>query len=278
MVVFKLKVKPLLYYSGKINTSRIINSNKVIVPLNVLKELSENFENMTFPIILKIKHPEQFEDIHVGIEDFGPNNGTIYIPERILQNEWISHDIEITVTNCSPPKGSFIKLKPHKTKFIELDNPKKILETNFINKYPVVRKGETICVTHNKEKFYIDILDCKPSNVILSSDVDLEVDFEEPFDYVEPKSYSDFESKFDSEFGEKKQDSKHKSKKSNFATIFSDMSDLDKTKNSNTGASSFTQFLRKRFDGFSQQNKDSDESEDEKEVFIPFSGTGHKLG
>ena len=58
MSTFRLKVKPILYYSGIKDSSELENSNKVIVPSSILKKLNENLgEDIQFPIILKLYHP-----------------------------------------------------------------------------------------------------------------------------------------------------------------------------------------------------------------------------
>lgn len=51
----------------------------------------------------------------------------------------------------------FIKLRPHKTKFIELDNPKAVLEYQLRN-FTCLHEGDTITITTFSGKFEIDIL------------------------------------------------------------------------------------------------------------------------
>lgn len=51
----------------------------------------------------------------------------------------------------------FIKLRPHKTKFIELDNPKAVLEFQLRN-FTCLHEGDTITISTFSGKFEIDIL------------------------------------------------------------------------------------------------------------------------
>ena len=64
MNTFKLRVKPILYYPDIRNTSKLESSNKVIVPSSILKELNTNLgEDIKFPIILKLNHPDKLLDV-----------------------------------------------------------------------------------------------------------------------------------------------------------------------------------------------------------------------
>jgi ubiquitin fusion degradation protein 1 len=51
----------------------------------------------------------------------------------------------------------FIKLRPHQTEFIKLNNPKAVLEYELRN-FTCLHEGDTIPITFNKVKFDIDIL------------------------------------------------------------------------------------------------------------------------
>ena len=82
----------------------------------------------------------------------------------------------------------FIKLRPHLTKFIELDNPKAVLEYQLRN-FTCLHEGDTITITTFSGKFEIDIMEIKPKNdygAICIIDTDVEVDFAPPLDYEEP--------------------------------------------------------------------------------------------
>ena len=84
------------------------------------------------------------------------------------------------------PKGSYIKIRPHKTKFIELSNPKAVLERHININYPTLTKDETISILYNNEIYYIDIVDTKPVESINILNSDINLDFDKPLDYVEP--------------------------------------------------------------------------------------------
>lgn len=81
-----------------------------------------------------------------------------------------------------------IKLRPHRTKFIETNNPKAVLEYQLRN-FTCLHEGDTITITAFNEKFEIDILEITPKtpyNAICIIDTDVNVDFAPPLDYEEP--------------------------------------------------------------------------------------------
>ena len=78
-----------------------------------------------------------------------------------------------------------IKLRPHRTKFIELNNPKAVLEYQLRN-FTCLHEGDTITISAFKDKFEIDILEINPKNdynAICIIDTDVNVDFAPPLDY-----------------------------------------------------------------------------------------------
>lgn len=47
--------------------------------------------------------------------------------------------------------------------------------------------GDTIMVLYNNKKYYIDIVETKPSSAVSIIETDCEVDFAPPLDYKEPE-------------------------------------------------------------------------------------------
>ncbi len=180
---YNLTALPLVYYPGLTNP-QLENSNKVILPQKILDSLLTQFgDSLQYPIIFKIS--VNFLDFYVGVEEFSSNNDIVYIPNHIIQTNLIELHQSIILSYCSPPKGSFIKLQPHKTKFTETTNFKDNLEDNLNKYYPVLAKNATISLYDAKtnQSYLVDIVECEPSHVIVTNNIDLTVDFAEPKDY-----------------------------------------------------------------------------------------------
>lgn len=97
---------------------------------------------------------------------------------------YLEEGMMINLRNIKLEKGKFCKIRPHQTEFVMNSNPRAILENNLRN-YVCVTKGDTITVQFNKKKYLIDIVECKPKDAISLTNVDVEVDFEQPLDYKE---------------------------------------------------------------------------------------------
>ena len=67
----------------------------------------------------------------------------------------------LQVTSAKLPNGTYVKFRPHKTEFIQLSNPKAVLERH-LPKFSCLTKGDTIVVPYQGKKFAIDILELKP--------------------------------------------------------------------------------------------------------------------
>lgn len=60
------------------------------------------------------------------------------------------------------------------------------LETSLRN-YSCLTTGDTIMIAYNNKKYYIDVVETKPSPAVSIIETDCEVDFAQPLDYEEPE-------------------------------------------------------------------------------------------
>lgn len=91
----------------------------------------------------------------------------------------------VKVTNTSLPKGSFVKLQPVSKTFLDVHNPRAVLE-NSLRHFATLTKGDNIVINYNNKKFEIEIVGTEPTDAISIIEADIEVDFAPPKDYVEP--------------------------------------------------------------------------------------------
>ena len=63
----------------------------------------------------------------------------------MMQNLVIEEGGDVTIESVTLPKGTFAKIQPHETAFIDLPNPRAVLE-NTLRNYSCLSQGETICV------------------------------------------------------------------------------------------------------------------------------------
>ena len=92
----------------------------------------------------------------------------------------------IHIQGARLPKGKFVKLQPQTVDFLEISDPKAVLEQALRN-YPTLTPGNIIEISYNCLTFEILIMEVQPDAEGISIfETDLEVDFAPPKGYVEP--------------------------------------------------------------------------------------------
>jgi ubiquitin fusion degradation protein 1 len=91
----------------------------------------------------------------------------------------------VTITSATLPKGTFVKLRPQQKAFIEVSDPKAVLEQKLRN-FSCLTKGDTIMINYNNQNYLIDITEvATPSgqcNAVSIVETDVSVEFERPLD------------------------------------------------------------------------------------------------
>lgn len=86
------------------------------------------------------------------------------------------------------PPGQFIKLQPQDTNFLDISDPKAVLETAFRN-FSCLTQGDIFTFLYNETTYEIAVLEVKPQGdkkAVSVQETDIEVDFAPPVGYVEP--------------------------------------------------------------------------------------------
>jgi hypothetical protein len=171
---------------GEDKTKLLKYSNKILLPSSVLSTLNDE-DVMETPFVFRIKNKETQYGMVCGVHEFTAPPGVIHISYGLMAQMNVNEGDTVTIELVQPPKGDYIKIKPHQTEFIELHNPKAILEKHMSENYPVITKGQAISIKYEAtgKVYYIDIVETGPSEVILTLNCDLNVDFDEPYDYQE---------------------------------------------------------------------------------------------
>ncbi|KAJ7012632.1 ubiquitin fusion degradation protein 1 [Populus alba x Populus x berolinensis] len=156
----------------------------VIMPPSALDRLATL--HIDYPMLFELHNPSAGRTSHCGVLEFIADEGMIYLPYWMMENMLLQEGDIVELRNTSLAKGTFVKLQPHTKDFLDISNPKAILETSLRN-YSCLTTGDTIMVAYNNKKYYIDIVEAKPSSAISIIETDCEVDFAPPLDYKEPE-------------------------------------------------------------------------------------------
>ena len=159
------------------------NGDKIILPPSALERLASL--HIDYPMLFEVSNQAAGRSSHCGVLEFSGEEGHAYIPYWMMENLVLSEGELVNLRSVSLPKGTFVKLQPHSKDFLDISNPKAVLETTLRN-YSCLTLGDTICVHYNAKKFYIDIKELKPAEAVTIIETDCEVDFAPPLDYVPP--------------------------------------------------------------------------------------------
>lgn len=97
-----------------------------------------------------------------------------------------SEGSQVRINGAALPKGKFVKLQPQEVTFLELSDPKAVLERALPN-FTCLTKGDIIEISHQHIQLSFLIMETKPdAEGINILNTDIEVDFAPPVGYVEP--------------------------------------------------------------------------------------------
>ena len=80
---------------------------------------------------------------------------------QMMLNLLLEEGSLVQVQNVSLPKGTYVKLQPHTTDFLDISNPKAVLERT-LRGYTCLTKGDTFVLQYNDRRYHIDVVDAKP--------------------------------------------------------------------------------------------------------------------
>jgi ubiquitin fusion degradation protein 1 len=171
-----------------INKQQFEEGGKIILPPSALDRLTHM--NIQYPMLFELSNPQKKDrKVHAGVIEFVAEEGMCYLPFWMMQNLGLTEGSFISVKSTSLPQGSFVKLQPHSKTFLDISNPRAVLE-RALRYFSALTKGETIALHYNDKIYAINVLEVKPESAhggISIVETDINVDFAPPLDYVEPQ-------------------------------------------------------------------------------------------
>jgi ubiquitin fusion degradation protein 1 len=98
----------------------------------------------------------------------------------------------LQIKSTDLPPGQFIKLQAQSTSFLDISDPKAVLENAFRN-FSCLTKGDVFTFAYNDQVYEMAVLETKPSgskSAVSVLETDLEVDFAAPVGYEESQKTS----------------------------------------------------------------------------------------
>lgn len=82
----------------------------------------------------------------------------------------------VQMESVSLPVGTFSKFQPFSTDFLDITNPKAVLE-NCLRSFACLTTGDVIAVRYNQKAYELCVLETKPGNAISIIECDMNVSF-----------------------------------------------------------------------------------------------------
>lgn len=167
-----------------IGKDELEKGNKIVLPASALDHLARL--NISYPMLFEATNPNANRKTHCGVQEFVAEEGTCYLPYWMMSNMCLKEGDLVRITNTSLPKGTYVKLKPISSDFLQIHNPRAVLE-NTLRNFATLTVGDCVCINYNSNKYEIEIVECKPARAISIIEADVNVDFDEPKFMKEPE-------------------------------------------------------------------------------------------
>lgn len=160
---------------------------KVFLPPSALSKLT--MLHIRYPMLFELTNDAAGITTHSGVLEFVAEEGRVYIPQWMMQTLQLQPGSLIKIASCDLPNGLFVKLEPQLVDFLDISDPKAVLE-NALRKFSTLTVNDIVEIDYNDTKYGIKILEVKPESAnhgICVVETDLETDFAPPVGYVEPE-------------------------------------------------------------------------------------------
>jgi len=163
------------------------HGGKMFLPASALDKLTQL--HITYPMLFELVNGSKGTSTHAGVLEFTAEEGRCYLPYWTMQTLQLEPGDLLQTKSTDLPPGQFIKLQPQNTNFLDISDPKAVLETAFRN-FSCLTLGDVFTFSYNDTVYEIAVLEVKPAGekkAISVQETDLEVDFAPPIGYQEPQ-------------------------------------------------------------------------------------------
>lgn len=164
---------------------------KIYLPQSVLLKLS--MLHISYPMLFEIRNKATKKLTHGGVLEFTAEEGRAYLPEWMMKTLEAKSASLIQITTVSLELGTFVKIEPQSPAFLEVTDPKAVLE-NTLRNFTTLTIGDVFQIYYNDRIYDIKVLGIKPDtgrHAICVVETDIEVDFAPPKGYVDPSTSAD---------------------------------------------------------------------------------------
>ncbi|XP_059479330.1 ubiquitin recognition factor in ER-associated degradation protein 1 isoform X2 [Neocloeon triangulifer] len=164
--------------------SDVEKGGKIIMPPSALEQLTR--QRVVYPMLFKLKSDSTKRETHCGVLEFVADEGKVYLPNWMMRNMLLEEASLITVESVSLPVATFSKFQPQSEDFLDISNPKAVLE-NALRHFACLTTGDMISIIYNSKVYELCVLETKPGPAVSIIECDMNVDFAAPVGYKEPE-------------------------------------------------------------------------------------------
>ena len=107
--------------------------------------------NIQYPMLFKLTNRDNQKTTHCGVLEFIADEGKIYIPYWMMQNLMVETGGLVQVESATLPVATFSKFQPLSKDFLDLTNPKAVLEMR-LRHFACISKGDIIAINYNNRR------------------------------------------------------------------------------------------------------------------------------
>lgn len=177
---------PVAMMNDRIRKDDANYGGKIFLPPSALNKLT--MLNIRYPMLFELTANENGRMTHCGVLEFIAEEGRAYLPQWMLETLGVQPGSLLKIGSTDVPLGAFVKLEPQSVDFLDISDPKAVLE-NVLRKFSTLTIDDIIEVFYNDKSYKIKILEVRPespSKGICVIETDLVTDFAPPVGYVEP--------------------------------------------------------------------------------------------
>ncbi|KAK4301709.1 hypothetical protein Pmani_026167 [Petrolisthes manimaculis] len=160
------------------------NGGKIIMPPSALDVLTRL--NIVYPMLFKLTNVRANRHTHCGVLEFVADEGKVYIPYWMMRNLLLDEGELVHLESQSLPVATFSKFEPQSVEFLDITNPKAVLE-NALRNFACLTQDDVIALNYNDRIYEMRVLEVKPGNAVSIIECDMNVEFAAPIGYQEPE-------------------------------------------------------------------------------------------
>lgn len=182
MINFQVYGAVFLPNATQTKITEINYGGKILLPNSALDLLLRM--NIQYPMLFKLTNLAVQKVTHCGVLEFSAPEGQAILPHWMMEQLNLCDGDTVRIESATVPKATFAKLKPMSLEFLNISNPKAVLEVE-LRKYACLTKNDRIPTSYAGQTLEFLVVDVKPANSVCIIECDVNLDFDAPEGYVE---------------------------------------------------------------------------------------------